>query len=135
MSKSLFGNEGELFLYNDKNIKFAVAESFSAQLINQTLATPARFICAEIVSGSKVHLTLHGVTITDEEAVRQMEKSALGGDMPILNFQGYLKRRDEIQERIIFRNLIQTGSIDLNDGYVGVWTFRVNDPKSINYFK
>jgi len=86
MHKSLFGNDGELFLYNDQNIKFAVAESFSAQILSQTLATPSHFIGEEITASNKVLLTLHGVTITDEDVVQQMKKSARGGGVPVLNF-------------------------------------------------
>jgi len=138
MRKSLFGNDGELFLYNDQNIKFAVAESFSAQILSQTLAAPAHFIGEEITVSNKVFLTLHGVTITDEDVVQQMKKSARGGDVPTLNFQGKLKRGDEIVERIVLRNLVQEGGIsqsELSDGYIGVWTFWVNDTAVLKYFK
>jgi len=136
--KVLFGNDGELFLYNDKNEKFAEAESFSAEMINETLRTPAHFIGAEITVNSRVRLTLHGITITDEDTVERMEKSALCGTFPVMNFRGCLRRTDEIRESVVFRNLQQINSIaadELKHGYVGVWAFWVNDPKAMNYFK
>jgi len=138
MNKRLFGNDGELFLYNEKDLKFATAESFSAQVFNKIFSVPMHFIGTEIPASNKILLTLHGVEITDEEAVKQMEKSALTGYIPVLNFQGKLRREDNINERVILRNLVQEGRLDnveLSAGYIGVWTFWVNDPNALKYFK
>jgi hypothetical protein len=135
--KIIYGDDGELFLYNDRNILIARADSFSAQVIHEVVSAGARFLDVDIVTGSKIYLVLHGVTLIDSEEINEMRRSSQNGTIPVLNFQGEEKRKDKIRKRIVFRNLEQCGDVDRNglqEGYINAWTFYVNSQEALKYF-
>ncbi|MDR3239294.1 MAG: hypothetical protein LBT44_04330 [Clostridiales bacterium] len=136
--KMLYGDDGKLYLVNQKNNIIAQADSFSGHLFEKTTAVPSRFLNIEIPTGYAVQLVLHGVTIVDFDELERMKRDLNNGKRPILHFQGSLKRRDELHQRIILHDLVQRGTVDvsgLEQGCIDVWTFWVNDPKALQYFE
>jgi hypothetical protein len=74
-----------------------------------------------IGTGYKAVLHLNDVTITDNESISAIICDLNNGVTPDLSFRGAYRRRDGLAERIIFRQCLLAGDIDvvgLTQGFV-----------------
>ena len=115
------GENGELFLYRS-GILFATAERFTA-LIEESSDSGAS-------TGYRIRLILNGVTIADEIGAKTHIHAIQTGDSPTFDFQGQMKRVDGWAERVIFRQCVPVGAVDIPgmvSGYVDTMAFAVNE--------
>ena len=86
-------------------------------------------------------LTLTEAVVRDDVMLSELIEDLKNGFFPSFDFQGKLRRRDGQSERIVYRNCVPDGTIDLQNLTPGeiikrAWSFRVNaTPEMLNSFK
>ena len=112
-TKKLRGKDGELYI-TYKNVRFATAERFTAELIERTTFDNAQKLGTVVVgTGYKAFLRLNDVTVSDDISVKQIIDDMNNGTMPDLAFHGKYRCRNDMAERIVFRACELTGEIDI----------------------
>lgn len=87
----------------------------------------------ETAASYSVALTMSQVVIESDQFMVDMMNALESGEMPVWNFQGSLKGRNGTEERIIYRECVMSGQVDLQNVAVGDvikrnWSFFVNRP-------
>jgi hypothetical protein len=116
------GKGGEILLAHN-GILFATAERFALKLIERAIG--------ETVTGAELHLTLFGVAVSDELEAEKVARAITGGQIPHLGFQGVAKTRKGYSRRVVFRDILPVGDVDvvgLARGSVDLLGFHVNQP-------
>lgn len=120
-------------LYNSRGVLLATMESFQSQ---------AAFNNAKysVLGDGQEHETLNtfGVTLTasqlvveDDEFIEDIFRFMQSQVMPEWNFQGVLQGSNGSEERVVYRQVIPSGNIDLQNISMGdvikrAWSFFVN---------
>lgn len=128
----------DAMLYDALGNELASMESFSSQ-INvttqnyQPLGTPME---RKVIISYGVSLTMSQIVIEDDQFIREFLEAIESGIMPNWNFQGVIEGNNGSQQRIIYRQCIPDGAIDLQNVSVGDiikrnWTFAVNEPPEL----
>ena len=78
-----------------------------------------------------VTLTMSQIVIEDDEFIVELMEAMENQTMPVLDFQGSLLGRNGSEERVIYRDCIPSGQIDIQNVAVGDvikrnWNFFVN---------
>lgn len=130
--KVLTGKNGGLF--NDRGVMLATVETFQTQinvanLKYHPLGTAQE---SEVFQGYGVTLTFTETVIKDEGFIVELFTGMKTGEMPSWNFQGVIKGRNGSEERIIYRQCVPSGTIDLQNIAVGdtikrAWSLFVNE--------
>jgi len=134
--KVLTGKDGAL--YNDKGVMLATVETFQTQ-VNVTNAKYQPLGDAqehEVFQAYGVTLTFTEVVIADERFIQELFEGMKTGVMPAWNFQGVVKGRNGSEQRMIYRQCVPSGTIDLQNLSVGdtikrAWSLFVNDPPEL----
>ncbi len=80
-----------------------------------------------------VSLTMSQVVVEDDEFIIELMDALEAQAMPVWDFQGSLQGRNGSEERVIYRDCIPSGQIDIQNVAVGDvikrnWNFFVNRP-------
>ncbi len=134
--KVLTGKDGAL--YNDKGVMLATVETFQTQ-VNVTNAKYQPLGDAqehEVFQSYGVTLTFTETVIEDESFISELFDAFKTGVMPSWNFQGVVKGRNGSEQRMIYRQCVPSGTIDLQNLSVGdiikrAWSLFVNDPPEL----
>jgi hypothetical protein len=118
------GESGKLFLYR-RDVLFATAEYFTALIEELSDSSGV------ITTGYQIRLILNGITIIDETGAKEMlhDMQAREGGVAF-DFEGIMKSPNGHRERIIFRQCIPLGAIDipgLTDGFMDSMVLTVNE--------
>ena len=129
--KVMSGKDGAL--YDGDGKLMSTVESFNVQInvTNGTYQPLGTAQGAEYLQSYAVSLTFSETVINDVMLINIL-KTLKEGKTPELNFQGYLKGYNDQEQRLVLRNCVPTGSLDLQNVQVGDsvkrnWTFAVND--------
>lgn len=134
--KVLTGKDGALF--NDQGVMLATVETFQTQ-VNVTNAKYQPLGDAqehEVFQSYGVTLTFTETVISDEQFISELFAAMKSGVMPTWNFQGVVNGRNGSQQRMIYRQCVPSGTIDLQNLSVGdiikrAWSLFVNDPPEL----
>lgn len=142
--KLITGKDGQLFVTTKAgtNIFLAEVDTFQAQLspANTDYQPVGSALVYAVNTGYSVTLTLTEAVIRDDVMLTELLDDIQHGYFPAYDFQGKMRRRDGQAERIVYRNCISDGSIDLQNLTPGeiikrAWSFRVNAaPEVLQYF-
>lgn len=130
------GKDG--LFYNKDGILLATVDTFSSNvnMANakynllgnaQELETPATF---------SVNLTMSQIVIEDDAFIQELMAALESQIFPFWDFQGSLLGRNGTEQRIIYRDCVPTGQIDLQNITPGdvvkrSWNFFVNRPPKL----
>jgi len=134
--KVLTGKDGAL--YNDEGVMLATVETFQTQVnVTNTKYQPLGDAQEhEVFQAYGVTLTFTEVVIADERFIQELFQGMKSGVMPAWNFQGVVKGRNGSEQRMIYRQCVPSGTIDLQNLSVGdtikrAWSLFVNDPPEL----
>lgn len=121
--------------YNKNGVLMASVESFSSN-VNYNNAKYSVLGDAqehETSNTFSVSLTMSQIVIEDDECIQELFEAMETQNMPVWDFQGSLMGRNGSEERVIYRECIPSGQIDLQNIAVGdtikrAWNFFVNSP-------
>ncbi len=143
--KLITGKDGQLFVSTKAgtNIFLAEVDSFQAQLSpsNTDYQPVGSSLVYAVNTGYSVTLTLTEAVVRDDIMLTELIDDLRNGFFPSFDFQGKMRRRDGQAERIVYRNCIPDGTIDLQNLTPGEiikrsWSFRVNaSPEMLQKFK
>ena len=138
------GKDGQLFVTTRAGVNIFLAEvdTFQAQLspANTDYQPVGSSLTFAVNSGYSVTLTLIEAVVRDDVMLNELIADLQQGHFPSFDFQGKLRRRDNKAQRIVYRNCVPDGTIDLQNLTPGEiikrsWSFRVNaTPEMIQSF-
>lgn len=90
----------------------------------------------ETANTFKVALTMSQVVVEDDAFIQELVEAMESQTMPVWDFQGVLKGRNGTEERMVYRECIPSGQVDLQNITVGdvikrAWNFAVNRPPKL----
>lgn len=109
------GKDGAL--YNKNGTMLATVESFASS-VNITNGTYKPLGCAqeiETAGTAKVTLTITQIVIESDEMIQELMEGIETGEMPVWDFQGTLRGRNGSEERVVYRDCIPSGQIDIQN--------------------
>lgn len=128
----LTGKDGAL--YNDQGVMLATIETFQAQanvtnIKYQPLGDAQEH---EVFQAFGATLTFTETVIADERFIQELFQGMKKGIMPAWNFQGVIKGRNGSEQRVIYRQCVPSGTIDLQNLSVGdiikrAWSLFINE--------
>ena len=133
--KLITGKDGRLFVTTKKgtNLFLAEVDTFQAQLspANTDYQPVGSALVYAVNTGYSVTLTLTEAVVRDDVILTELITDLQNGYFPAFDFQGKMRRRDGQAERVVYRNCVPDGSIDLQNLTPGeiikrAWSFRVN---------
>lgn len=133
--KLITGKDGQLFVTTKAgtNLFLAEVDTFQAQIspANTDYQPVGSALVFAVNTGYSVTLTLTEAVVRDDVMLEELISDLQEGYFPSFDFQGKLRRRDGRAERIVYRNCVPDGSIDLQNLTPGEiikrsWSFRVN---------
>ena len=143
--KLISGKDGQLFVTSKKgkNIFLAEVDTFQAQLspVNTDYQPVGSALIYAVNTGYSITLTFTEAVIRDDVMVQELITDLQKGYFPSFDFQGKMRRRDGREERMVYRNCVPDGTIDLQNLVPGEiikrnWGFRVNaSPELAALFK
>ena len=143
--KLITGKDGQLFVTTKKgtNIFLAEVDTFQAQMnpTNTDYQPVGSALTYSVNTGYTVTLTLTEAVVRDDVMLTELIADIQKGYFPTYDFQGKLRRRDGQVERLVYKNCVPDGSIDLQNLTPGeiikrAWSFRVNaTPEILNSFQ
>ncbi|MDE7054592.1 MAG: phage tail tube protein [Oscillospiraceae bacterium] len=143
--KLITGKDGRLFVTTKKgtNLFLAEVDTFQAQLspANTDYQPVGSALVYAVNTGYTVTLTLTEAVVRDNVMISELITDLQHGYFPSFDFQGKMRRRDGQTERVVYRNCVPDGSIDLQNLNPGeiikrAWSFRVNaTPEMLEQFK
>lgn len=134
--KALTGKDGALF--NDAGTMLATVETFQTQ-VNVTNSKYQPLGDAqehEVFQAYGVTLTFTEIVIEDEGFIRELFNAFSTGVMPEWSFQGVVQGRNGSEQRMVYRDVVPSGTIDLQNLSVGDvikrdWSLFVNSPPEL----
>ena len=134
--KALTGKDGALF--NDAGTMLATVETFQTQ-VNVTNSKYQPLGDAqehEVFQAHGVTLTFTEIVIEDEGFIRELFNAFSTGVMPEWSFQGVVQGRNGSEQRMVYRDVVPSGTIDLQNLSVGdvikrAWSLFVNSPPEL----
>lgn len=143
--KLITGKDGQLFVTTKAgtNIFLAEVDTFQAQLspANTDYQPVGSALVYAVNTGYSIALTLTEAVVRDDVILTELIDDIQQGYFPAYDFQGKLRRRDGQSERVVYRNCVPDGTIDLQNLTPGeiikrAWGFRVNAaPEMLQYFE
>ena len=133
--KLITGKDGRLFVTTKKgtNLFLAEVDTFQAQLspANTDYQPVGSALVYAVNTGYSVTLTLTEAVVRDDVMLTELITDLQNGYFPAFDFQGKMRRRDGQAERVVYRNCVPDGAIDLQNLTPGeiikrAWSFRVN---------
>lgn len=143
--KLISGKDGRLFVTTKKGVNLFLAEvdTFQTQIspANTDYQPVGSALVYAVNTGYSVTLTLTEAVVRDDVMLTELIADLQNGYFPTFDFQGKLRRRDGQVERVVYRNCVPDGTIDLQNLNPGeiikrAWSFRVNaTPEILEHFK
>ena len=133
--KLISGKDGRLFVTTKAGVNIFLAEvdAFQAQLspTNADYQPVSSALIFAVNTGYTITLTLTEAVVRDDVMLQELISDLQEGYFPSFDFQGAMRRRDGQAERIVYRNCVPDGTIDLQNLTPGeiikrAWSFRVN---------
>ena len=130
------GKDGAL--YNKDGELLATVETYTSN-VNFSNSTYKPLGCGneiETAGSYKVTLTLTQIVIESDKMILELMESLESGESPVWDFQGVLKGRNGTEERVIYRDCIPSGQVDIQNITSGdtikrAWNFAVNRPPKL----
>lgn len=130
------GSDGAI--YSGDGEMLATVESFVSQVnfTNGSYKVLGMRNEVETAGSYKVTLQLTQVVIESDRMIRELIEALETGIMPVWNFQGTLQGLNGSEERVVYRDCIPSGTVDLQNLTVGdtvkrAWNFAVNRPPKL----
>lgn len=130
------GKDGAI--YNSEGVLLATVDSFTSQVNfnNASYSVLGNAQELETANTFKVTLTMSQVVVEDDEFIQELIEAIENQTMPVWDFQGSLLGRNDTEERMVYRECIPSGQIDLQNITVGdvikrAWNFAVNRPPKL----
>lgn len=124
--------------YNNDGVLLATVESFTSNVTynNAKYSVLGDAQEHETANTFSVSLTMSQVVIEDDAFIVEVYEAMENQTMPVWNFQGSLMGRNGSEERVMYRECIPSGQIDLQNITVGDvikrnWNFFVNRPPKL----
>lgn len=143
--KLISGKDGQLFVTTKAgtNLFLAEVDTFQTQLspTNVDYQPVGSALIYAVNTGYSVMITLTEAVVRDDIMIKEFIEDVQKGYFPTFDFQGKLRRRDGQTERMVYRNCVPDGTIDLQNLNPGeivkrAWSFRGNaTPEMLDYFK
>lgn len=119
--------------YNKDGVLLATVEQFTSN-VNWNNAKYSVLGDAqehETANTFAVSLTMSQIVVEDDEFIEELMKSLETQIMPVWDFQGSLLGRNGSEERVIYRDCVPSGQVDIQNISVGDvikrnWNFFVN---------
>lgn len=119
--------------YNKDGVLLATVEQFQSNVSwnNAKYSVLGDAQEHETANTFAVNLTMSQVVVEDDEFIDELMKSLETQIMPVWDFQGSLLGRNGSEERVIYRDCIPSGQVDIQNVVVGDvikrnWNFFVN---------
>lgn len=124
--------------YSEDGVLLATVEQFTSN-VNYSNAKYSVLGDAqehETANTFSVSLTMSQVVVEDDEFIIELMNALETQVMPVWNFQGSLLGRNGSEERVIYRECVPSGQIDIQNISVGdvikrSWNFFVNRPPKL----
>ncbi len=124
--------------YNSDGVLLATVESFTSNVNynNASYSVLGNAQELETANTFKVTLTMSQIVVEDDIFIQELTEAMESQIMPVWDFQGTLKGRNDSEERIVYRDCIPSGQIDLQNVTTGdvikrAWNFAVNRPPKL----
>ena len=101
--------------YNSDGVLLATVESFTSNVNynNASYSVLGNAQELETANTFKVTLTMSQIVVEDDAFIQELTEAMESQIMPVWNFQGTLKGRNDSEERMVYRDCIPSGQIDL----------------------
>lgn len=124
--------------YNADGVLLATVESFTSN-VNYSNAKYSVLGDAqehETANTFAVSLTMSQIVVEDDAFIQEVFEAMETQTMPVWDFQGSLLGRNGSEERVVYRECIPSGQVDLQNIAVGdvikrSWNFFVNRPPKL----
>lgn len=130
------GKDGAI--YNKEGVMLASVESFTSQVNfnNGKYSVLGNAQEMETSNTFAVTLTMSQVIVEDDAMITELLSALESQTMPVWDFQGTLNGRNGSEERVVYRECIPSGQIDIQNITVGdvikrAWNFAVNRPPKL----
>lgn len=124
--------------YNQDGVMIATVESFSSNVTwnNAKYSVLGDAQEHETPSTYAVNLQMTQVVVADDAFIRDIMDALETQDAPRWNFQGTLKGKNGSEERVVYKDCLPSGQIDIQNVTVGDtvkrnWNFFVNRPPKL----
>jgi hypothetical protein len=124
--------------YDEDGVMLATVDSFTSNVNfnNAKYSVLGDAQEHETANTFSVNLTMSQVVVEDDRFIQALMESLETQDMPHWNFQGTLLGRNGSEERVVYRECIPSGQVDIQNVSVGdvikrAWNFFVNRPPKL----
>lgn len=124
--------------YNKDGVLLATVESFSSNVTwnNAKFAVLGDPQEHETSSTYAVNLTMSQVVVEDDAFIQELFEAMQTGITPSWDFQGTLTGLNNSEERVVYRDCLPSGQVDLQNVTTGdvvkrAWNFFVNRPPKL----
>lgn len=142
--KLISGKDGQLFVTTaaGENIFLAEVDEFKATIspTNQDYQPVGSALQYSVNTGYSMTISFTEAVVRDDIMLTELISDIQQGYFTTWDFQGKMRRRDGQAERVVYRNCVPDGSIDLQALSPGAivkraWSFRVNhSPEMLENF-
>lgn len=124
--------------YNNDGVLLASVESFTSNVnfSNAKYSVLGNAQELETANTFAVNLTMSQIVVEDDEFIKELMTALETQIMPSWNFQGSLLGRNGSEERVVYRECVPSGQIDIQNIAVGdvikrSWNLFVNQPPKL----
>ena len=125
-------------IYDEDGVLIASMESFQSNVnfTNGSYKALGHMMEYETPQSYKVAITASQIVIEDDKFIQDIFEYMETGQTPIWVIQGVLQGRNGSEERVVYRDCIPTGQIDIQNFSTGDlikrnWNFAVNRPPKL----
>lgn len=125
--------------YTGEGTLIATCESFTSNVSfnNAQYSVLGNAQELETANTFSVTLTMSQLVVEDDEFIQEVFTAMENQTMPVWTFQGSLLGRNDSEERVVYREVIPSGQIDLQNVSQGdvikrAWNFHVNQPPELS---
>ena len=124
--------------YNKDGVMLATVESFTSNVSynNAKYSVLGDAQEHETANTFAVNLTMSQIVVEDDIFIKEFFEAMETQIMPVWDFQGSLLGRNDSEERVVYRECVPSGQVDLQNISVGDvikrnWNFFVNRPPKL----
>ena len=130
------GKDGAL--YNRDGVLIATVESFQSNVnfSNAKYSVLGNAQDLETANTFAVTLSMSQIVVEDDVFIVELMEALENQTMPVWDFQGSLLGRNGSEERVVYRECVPSGQVDIQNIAVGdvikrSWNFAVNQPPKL----
>ena len=124
--------------YNKDGVMLATVESFTSNVSynNAKYSVLGDAQEHETANTFAVNLTMSQIVVEDDTFIKELFEAMETQIMPVWDFQGSLLGRNDSEERVVYRECVPSGQVDLQNISVGDvikrnWNIFVNRPPKL----